>query len=711
MRLYAAVLLIAASTCAGQEKKPVTLEAAAAVARGGGVRPVWAPGGDRFASVERGRVFVYEAATGSRKEIVQLSALEEKAVKAPAPAAFAWQNRRVAEAPVAWAASGKDMLASAGGDVFLLHVETGAWEQLTATAEAERDAKLAPDARRVAFRRGHDLYVMEIAGRTVKRLTRDGSATLWNAELDWVYPEELDLGTAWWWSPDGARIAFLQLDVSREPFYPHAHLLNALPQFEPQRFPQPGTPNAEVRLGVTDLEGRIRWMDLGEMRDKLLARIYWSPDSRSLAVMKLNRVQNRLDLLLADAGTGAARVLLHEEDPAWINVHDDFRFLEGGRKFLWSSERDGYRHLYVYMIEGRQEARLTRGAWEATAVAGVDERAREVYYVSTEASPLERQLYAVKLDGRRKRRITEMRGVHTVSMSPTCEYFVDTASNQTTPPRTVLRDRAARQVAVLREPAAEEFELLPSRIVDFKGADGTVFYGRLLRPAKLEPGRKYPVIVMVYGGPHSQTVQDAWRGATLEQYLAQHGYVVWQMDNHGSAGRGHAWEAQVNRNLGERELKDQLEGLRYLDSLGFADLARVGIHGWSYGGYMTLYALTHAPDAFKAGIAGAPVTDWRLYDSIYTERYMGLPEENAEGYRRSSPAAAAASLKAKLLLLHNLEDDNVHFQNTMQMAAALEAAGRKFEMMIYPQRTHGVAGTLRRHMLETMVDFFEKSLR
>ena len=703
------VLLLVALSGAAQQRE-LSLESFAVPPP---VRPSvsWAPGGKRFAYEQGGSVWLFDVPSASRRELVSLAKLEAKAAPAPPAQQFAWQNRRVQERPYQWFPTGQELLLSAGGDLFLYHLGNGEIEQLTSTAERERDPKLSPDGRRVSFRREHDLYCLEIATRTVTRLTRDGSPTLLNGELDWVYPEELDLATAHWWSPDSSRIAFLQFDISREPLFPQVRLLQPRVELEPQLFPQPGTPNAELRLGVATTGGALRWMDLGDPRDRLFARVYWSPDSRSLAVERLNRLQNELDLLLADAQSGSSRTLLHEQDPWWINVRDDFRFIEGGARFLWGSERDGFRHLYLYSTDGKRPAQITRGDWEVTQIAGVDETSRQIFYMSTEVSPLERHLYRIGFDGRHKQRLTTANGTHAVSMSPVCDYYLDTFSTANQMPESTVHDRSGERVAsYLESPRAPEW-LLRTEFVDFQASDGEKLYARLIRPEGFVSGRKYPVIVMVYGGPHAQEVNDAWRPSYLDQYLAHRGFVIWQVDNRGSAGRGHKWEARVYHNLGAQELKDQLEGLRRLESMGFADMERVGIHGWSYGGFMTLYALTHAPDVFRAGAAGAPVTDWRNYDTIYTERYMGLPEENAEGYRRSSPVHQAGDVKAKLLLLHNFEDDNVHFANTMQMAAALEQAGKHFQMLLYPQRTHGVMGPLRTHFWLTLAEFFEGTLK
>ena len=713
MRALSALLaaLIAPWPSAAQ-KKPVTIEAVAATrpARPGWANVVWAPDGRRFAWVEDRTLWVYDVPAGQKKELLKLALVEQKAVKPPAPEVFGWENRRVAEQAVQWSASGREMLIAEKGDLFLLRLDTGAWDQLTATSVAERDPKLSPDGLRVSFRREHDLYTLEVASRKVTRLTRDGSATLLNGELDWVYPEELDLGTAHWWSPDSRGIAYLQFDVSREPVFPQVDLLGVGARLEPQLFPQPGMPNADVRLGVVAAAGgQTRWMDLADPRGQLLARVWWSPDSRNLAAVRLNRVQNRLDLFLANADAGASRVILHEEDPYWVNVNDLFRFLPGGG-FLWGSERDGFRHLFLYAAGGRLERQITRGEWEVTELAAVDAQARRLYYVSTEAGPLERQLYAVGFDGKRKQRVSAAPGTHAVSMGAGGEYYMDGFSSLASPPRRALHRGNGAEIGVWAEAAPVEYELQPVEVVRFKASDGTPLYARLIKPAGFTAGRKYPAVVMVYGGPHAQNVRDTWGGVVWEQALAQRGFVVWQVDNRGTAGRGHAFESKVFRNLGAQELKDQEEGVRHLISLGFTDAARIGIHGWSYGGYMTLYALTNAPDLFRSGIAGAPVTDWLTYDTIYTERYMGLPAENAEGYRRSSPLTTAANLKVPLMLVHNISDDNVHFQNTMRMADALERAGKPFEMALYPQKTHAVTGGVRRHMLEAMTGFFEKTL-
>ncbi len=716
MRRFLAAALLLCPTLAAAEKKPVTLEAIKAQrfpSMPGA--PVWAPDGKRFVYTERGQLWLYDVPAKSKLMLLPLDSLSKAAVKMPEPERFAFENRGVREETVQWFPSGDRLLLVGGGDIFVFRLGAGGWIQLTATPEAERDPKISPDGSRVSFRRGHDLYVMEIRGRKVTRLTDDGSPTLLNAELDWVYPEELDLGTAHWWAPDSKSIAYLQFDISREPVYPQTDLTGIRAALEPERYPKPGDPNADVRMGIVPVGGgRTLWVDLGQTRDTLRARFNWLPDSSGVMVQRLNRIQNRLDLLLADAKTGDSRTVLTETDPYWVNVHDEFRFLKNGKEFIWPSERDGFNHLYRYSIDGKLIGRITSGEWEVSSLACLDEPGGRIYYVSTEASPLERQLYRISLDGNDKKRLTENAGTHSVSMGPGCGYYLDSFSNLTQPPgRTIYRADGAEWTvfAAPDRKQLDEYVQLPSEIVTLKAADGATLYGRLIKPAGFDGSKKYPVLVNVYGGPHAQTVQNHWTGVVnTDQMMAQRGYVIWSLDNRGSAGRGHKFETAVFRNLGAKELEDQKEGVRYLFAQGFVDPARVAVTGWSYGGFMTVYSLLHAPEVFSCGVAGAAVTDWRTYDSIYTERYMGLPSENSGGYESSSVVSAAAKLKGKLLLVHNLEDDNVLFQNAVRLVSALQQANRPFEFMPYTNKSHGLMRG-RQHFTELSTGFFDRCLK
>jgi dipeptidyl-peptidase-4 len=715
VRFIVLTAVIASSLFA--QKKPITIDAVIQQSHENETPPVvWSPDGKRFAYFQGSEVKLYDIAAKTEKTLLALDPLEKAAVPVPEPPRFDWQNRRVSEDSLEWTHSGKQLLLSLRGDLFIFSLDSGAWQQLTSTPEAERDPKLSPDGARVAFRRGHDLYTLEIATHQLSRLTDDGSATLLNGELDWVYPEELDLNTAYWWSPDSKRIAYLQFDITHEFVYPQVSLTGLRAVAEPERYPQAGTPNADVHVGVVPATGgATRWMDLGESRGFLISRVYWTPDATRLAIERLNRVQNHLDLLLADATFGAARPILSEADPYWINQNDLFHFV-GKDEFLWGSERDGFCHLYLYSLDGQQRKRLTEGDWEVTDVAGVDEAHQKVYFVSTEASPLDRELYSVKINGKDRTRISREPGTHQISMGPTAEYYLDTFSSVTEQPRSEVHSSDGEKWSGFRTPKtafSDEYAMQPAETVQIKAQDGKLLYGRLIKPVNFHAGEKYPAVVIVYGGPGVQIVTNAWDAFDLEmtQPLAARGYVIWVLDNRGSSGRGHAFETPLYRRFGKTELADQLEGVRYLIAQGFVDPARIGIYGWSYGGFMTLYSLLNAPDVFRAGVAGAPVTNWRNYDTIYTERYLGLPAENPEGYRASSPIDYAAKLKAKLLIVHNIEDDNVLFQNTVQMSDALEQAGKLFDMVIYTGKSHGVTGPAHKQLLETLADFFDRNLK
>ncbi len=708
------IVLLLAAMAGGAAKKPVTIDTvmtnppATAAAR-----ILWAPDGASYVTQAKGKVTLHRLNPRGASELVDLKELEGKAKMVAKTAPFDWENRRVTEQPLQWSPDGTQLLILAGGDLFLLEVASKAVKQLTTTPFAERDPKLSPDGKTISYRNEHDLYTYQIASGKITRLTTDGSPTRMNAKLDWVYPEELEIGTAHWWSPDAKTIGYLQFEVSDVSIYSHVDYLKVEGQSEPERYPKAGSKGSVVRFGlVAAAGGKTRWIDLGNSADYLFGRFAWTPTH--VLVTRLTRVQNRLDLLAVEAKTGKVTTVLTEEDPYWINLADDFQLLTDNKTFVWSSEASGFRHLYLRTLDGAPAKQLTSGEWEVSEVVCVDEKARRIYYTSTEASPLERQFYAVSFDGGARQRLSREAGTHTVSMAPGCGVYFDTYSSWTSPPRRALHASDGREVEVVQaadERVPNEYEILPTELHEVKGPDGALFYARLIKPAGFTAGRKYPAVVMVYGGPHAQTVRNQWAGANWDQVLAHKGFVVWQLDNRGSAGRGHAWESKVFRQFGKQELADQLTGLDYLTKLGFVDPARVGMYGWSFGGYMTLYSLLQAPDRFAAGISGAPVTDWRLYDTIYTERYMGLPQQNENGYKQSSPVHAAGNLKAKLLLVHNIGDDNVLFQNGMMMINALQVANKPFETMLYPQKAHGVTGPARRHLLETTTSFFERTLK
>ncbi len=600
------------------------------------------------------------------------------------------------------------------GDVFTVDVRSGSVRALVQTKETEEYAEASPDGRRVAFVRANDIFVVDVATGRETRLTRTGSDTLLNGKLDWVYEEELAsrTGQSFAWSPDSKAIAYLQLDQARVPTFPIVDFLPVRNEVEWQHYPKAGAPNAIVRLGVVGLDkdgrpGPERLVSFTPDDVYVLPQLGWTPDSRNVAFQHLNRAQDELELRLAPVPAtpgeplGNPRLLLTERSKAWVNTFGPPRFLKDGRRFLWLSERDGFAHLYLCDVAGPCRA-VTQGPWmvdSRVSFAGpgagfvLDERSGFVYFTATEKDPRERHLYRVRLDGTGRTRLTREDGTHRTVVSPDGRFYADTWSDIQTPPRAWVSSQDATRRYALdanAEPEILRYERGSLEWVELKAADGTTLYGSLLKPADFDPARRYPVIVSVYGGPHSQTVTNSWQHVSpLDSLLASRGFLVFKLDNRGMAARGTAFEFPLHRDMGKIELQDQLVGVEHLKSLPFVDSGRIGITGWSYGGYLTLYALTNAPSVFKAGVAGAPVTDWKHYDSIYTERYMGTPETNPKGYETSSPLHKAGALEADLLLIHGSSDDNVHLANTLAFVAALVKAGKPYSLQLFPRQLHG----------------------
>jgi dipeptidyl-peptidase-4 len=636
-----------------------------------------------------------------------------------------------------WLPDGKTLLVPANGDVFTVDVRTGAVKPLVQTKEKEEYFEASPDGRHVAFVRSNDLFLVDVESGRETRLTRGGSDTLLNGRLDWVYEEELAsrTGQAFLWSPDSKAIAYLQLDQARVPTFPIVDFLPARNELRLQRYPKAGAPNAIVRLGVVGLEpdgsaGPERLLSFDPDDIYVLPQLAWTPDSRQVAFQHMNRAQSELELRLVPVPVspreplGTQRTVLVERSRAWVNTFGPPRFLKDARRFLWLSERDGFAHVYLCDVAAACRA-VTQGPWMVDGRVSftgsgpglvLDERSGFLYFTATEKDPRERHLYRIRLDGTGRTRLTREDGTHRTVVSPDGRFYADTWSDVRTPPRAwVTSQDGTRRFMIEANPDPEilRYERGTLEWVELKAADGATLYGSLLKPEDFDPARKYPVVVRVYGGPHAQTVANAWEHVSpLDSLLASRGFLVFKLDNRGMAARGTAFEFPIHRNMGQVELQDQLAGVEHLKSLPFVDPARIGITGWSYGGYMTLYALTHAPSVFKAGVAGAPVTDWKHYDTIYTERYMGTPENNAKGYETSSPLQKAGALEADLLLIHGTADDNVHLANTLSFVAALVKAGKPYALQVHPRQLHGFRAKEDRIARDrAILAHFERTLR
>ena len=579
-------------------------------------------------------------------------------------------------------------------------------------------AKFSPDARRVAFVRDNNIFVTDLTTGVETALTTDGGENIINGTSDWVYEEELDLRDAFRFSPDGQRIAFWRLDQTAiRTFY----LVNAdslYPVLFPVRYPKAGEANSAVKIGVVELaDGRTSWIDLGTDQDIYVPEMGFADSPTEIWLTRLNRRQNRQDLLLADTRTGASRVIATDTDSAWVDAHKPVWF-DGGKQFLIESERDGFEQIYLYSRAGKLVRRVTPGGWDVLGVYGVDEKARSVYFTGAIDGPLVRPVLRIGLDGKGLTRVSTEPGTHNAEFDPTRRWYLDTYSRAGVPPIQVLRQadgKAVRTVAdnhVLVERVAA-LGLAAPQFVKVRIADGTELNAVTIKPRDFDAAKRYPLFMWAYGGPGSQSVLDAWGGPAYLWYqmLAQQGYVVASVDGRGTGARGSAFKRVVYLRLGRYESGDQIAAARYFGGQGYVDPARIGLWGWSYGGYLASRTLFIGGDVFRAAIAVAPVTDWRFYDTIYTERYMRLPSENPDGYNESAPLTYADSLKGRLLLVHGTADDNVHFQNTIRLVQRLERANKQFDMRIYPNKTHSISGgNTTENLFGLLTDWLKRNL-
>ncbi|WP_218827538.1 S9 family peptidase [Rubricoccus marinus] len=604
-------------------------------------------------------------------------------------------------------------------------------------------AKFNADASHVAFVRDRNLYVVDLAsGEEAALTTNGGPGAVINGTFDWVYEEEFGLRDGFRWHPEGDLIAFYQLDESGTRDFTMYDSRTLYPELTSFRYPKVGEANSEIRVGVVDassgettLFDTDTWFEGGD-ETEYIAAMGWTPPladgGRDVWMLRLNRDQNHVDLLYADPASGAVRTVLQEDVSAYVEVENGFSdtetgtitFLQDGEHFAWRSPRDGYGHLYLYKNDGTFVRQLTRGEWDVTDFHGIDEAEGQIYVTTTARGPLERHLYRVPLAGGAPVQITEQAGTHSVDLSRDFDYFIDTYSNATTPATTALYRTSGDQVSVLVDNDAliqrlAAYDLPAPEFMTVPGADGTPLNAYVVKPRDFDPSKEYGLLIHTYGGPGSQEVRDAWAGneRLWHHYLADtYGVIVAGVDNRGTGGRGYAFKTATQNRLGILEAEDQIAAGQHFAAMDFVDADRVGIWGWSYGGYLTLLAMTYGdgPETFAAGMAVAPVTSWRQYDTIYTERYLSTPQKNAEGYDLGSPVTYAANLRddQALLMVHGDADDNVHPQNTFAMADALQAEGKQFEMMIYPGRTHGIyegRGT-RLHLYTLMTNFVRDNL-
>jgi len=580
-------------------------------------------------------------------------------------------------------------------------------------------ATFSPLADKVAFVYKNNLYYQDLVKKQTVKVTTDGEwNNIINGVPDWVYEEEFSFSKAFEWSPNEKNIAFIRFDESKVKEFDMTYYGTLYPKEYKFKYPKAGETNSVVEVHIYDLDTKkdIK-VDIGEETDQYISRIKWTKDANTLSFIRLNRLQNKFELLLADNKTGKSNVIFTEEDKRYVELYDDLTFLDDGKNFIISSEKDGFKHLYLYDINGKLINQITKGNFDIDKFLGYDKKTDLVYFTSTENSPLERQLYSVKKDGTSKKQLTTKKGTHNIDFSKSFKYYIDFYTNANTPNYITLNTSKGEEIRVLQDnkrvvDLMKSYNFVNKEFFTFKTSEGVELNGWTIKPANFDASKKYPVYMYLYGGPGSQEVKDSWGyNAVWHQLLAQKGYLVVCIDNRGTGGRGADFKKITYGQLGKYETIDQIEAAKYIGNLPYTDEKRISIQGWSYGGYMSTLCLEKGADVFKTAIAVAPVTNWRFYDSIYTERYMGLPQANAEGYDDNSPINHTEKIKGNLLLMHGMADDNVHFQNSTELITNLIKNDVQFDLMVYPNKNHGIYGGNTRYYLFTkLLNFLEENL-
>jgi dipeptidyl-peptidase-4 len=714
-----AIFLVSAISGTAQNRQRLTLEAIFS----GGLSATapselrWAPDGRRLAYVmaegEGRALWVLDVVTGKRARI--LSPLQMREMAPSSDEASLGERERTRRdrynvPSYCWGPDGNRILLTSSGRLFVYDLGSGASKLLTLSKSGLLDPIFSPDGKWISFVYMHDLWVVPSAGGEEKQLTFGGNSLLLHGELDWVYQEEFAVRIGYQWSPDSRYIAFLELDERAVPVYPIVEQMRLEATADLQRYPKAGDPNPRARVGIASIENmQTVWADGSA---EYIPRIDWADGSAAVLQM-LNRAQNELNLVEVNPETGTSRTILTERDANWLDVGRDLKFLAAGKRFLWTSDRTGFRHIYLYDRNGTLVRQITKGDWVVREIAGVDEEGGWIYYESNENSVLGRDLYRIREDATKAERVTIAPGTHSINMNPQATAHVDSFSSMNRMQEIRVRDLSSgKETELLLPKTLEQFELVAPEMSLLKAPDGAAIRVLLYKPQKPESTKKYPVLVYAYGMPGVPAIQDAWPGnrGLFHQFLVQHGFVVALVDDRSSAIPGHKYAVAAHHKIGPVAAQDHEVAVQYLKSLPYVNGDAMGIWGWSGGGFTATYHMMHT-NLFKAGVAGAPVTDWRLYDSIYTERYMGLPAAVPEAYENVSSVAAAADYKGRLLLIHGMQDDNVHPQNTFQLVRALIRNKKQFDLMIYPDKTHGITGAAENtHLYTTIYEFLKRNL-
>ncbi|MFA5010731.1 MAG: S9 family peptidase [Ignavibacteria bacterium] len=603
-------------------------------------------------------------------------------------------------------------------DYYVWDVKNGKTDKITKDAKAQY-AEFSPDGNKVLYIQNNNIYIYNISDEKVIQVTSDGKKnSIINGTSDWVYEEELGLSKAFSWSADSRLVAYMKFDESKVKEMNLTFYNDLYPSEFSYKYPKAGEDNSVVTVWVYGLEnGKTVKVDIGNNTDQYIPRIKFTPDNNTLSIIRLNRLQNKLDILLADALTGKSNVAFTEESKYYISESFDLTFLKDGR-FLRMSDRDGWAHIYLHEKNGQIKNQVTKGNFEVSELKGADEEAGTVYFTAFSADGLERDFFIINFDGTGKKQLSFKDGLNNASFSSEFKYYILSHSDANTPSSYELKRKDGTLVKMLEDNQAiinkmKEYNFVPIEMFKFNTSDNVELYGWIMKPHNIQADKKYPVLMYVYGGPGSKSVKNAYDGFSnpWHQMLCQKGYIVACVDGRGTGGRGTEFEKQVYGNMGKLELIDQIEGAKYLASLPYVDKNRIGIWGWSFGGYMSALAITAGADYFKTAVSVAPVTNFRYYDNIYTERYLGLPKDNPSGYDDNAPTSHADKLKGNLLIVHGSTDDNVHYQNTMEFVNALIKANKQFEMQIYPNRNHNIGGeNARYHLFKRITEYLIRNL-
>jgi len=595
-------------------------------------------------------------------------------------------------------------------------------QKLTALSDKgkQRLADFSPDGSKVAFVRDNNMFIKDLVNDSEYQVTTDGlDKNIINGATDWVYEEEFEFSKGFSWSPDGSKIAFYRFDESKVKEYDMQMWGDLYPKEHQYKYPKAGEANSTVSILVYDINAKTTTkMDVGNETDQYIPRIKWTQNANVLCIYRMNRHQNKLELLLSDAQTGNSHTIYTEENKYYIEINDDLIFLNNNKHFILTSEKDGYRHIYLYDLQGKLIRQLTKGNWEVTELKGINQKKGIIYFISTENSSINRDVYAISLSGKGKVKLSAKEGTNDVDYSTNFKYYINTFSDANTPPVYSLYNFKGKLIKVLEDnkklvDKIKEYSFGKLEFFKIKTIEGVELNAYMIKPADFDSTKKYPVLMNVYGGPGVQTVENHWGyfDYIWYQMLAHKGYISVSVDNRGTGGRGEEFKKCTYQQLGKYETTDQIDAALYLGQLKYIDASRIGIWGWSFGGFMATSCITKGADVFKMAIAVAPVTNWRYYDNIYTERFMRTPQENPAGYDDNSPINHVKELKGKFLLVHGTGDDNVHVQNSMDLISALEKNNKQFEMQFYPNKNHNIVGGYTRlHLYQRMTDFILNNL-